>query len=61
MLHSRIGEFLPVDMVRHAQGNLTEWQQKISEAFQKLVCVKRKMPATKAKEFVVIYGYAPKC
>ncbi|KAL1490407.1 hypothetical protein ABEB36_013111 [Hypothenemus hampei] len=55
VLHSRIGEFLPVDIVKHAQGNLDEWEQKIAKAFQMLACVKRKTPPAKAKEFVVIY------
>ncbi|XP_066251283.1 myosin-VIIa-like isoform X2 [Euwallacea similis] len=56
VLHSRIGEFLPVDIVRHAQGNLSDWERKIAETFQMLVCVKKKMSPNKAKEFVVIYS-----
>ncbi|CAG9767592.1 unnamed protein product [Ceutorhynchus assimilis] len=58
VLHSRIGEFLPLSIVKYAQGNLAEWELKIAEAFQMLVCVKRKMPAAKAKEFIVIYRYS---
>ncbi|XP_060517528.1 myosin-VIIa-like isoform X2 [Cylas formicarius] len=58
ILHSRIGEFLPVELVKQNHGNLHEWEQRIADAFSKLICVKKKMPAAKAKEIVVVYSKA---
>ncbi|ENN75213.1 hypothetical protein YQE_08223, partial [Dendroctonus ponderosae] len=56
VLQSRIGEFLPLAIVKHAHGNLDDWLSKITDAFQMLLCVKKKMLPAKAKEFIVIYG-----
>ncbi|KAF7281466.1 hypothetical protein GWI33_004713 [Rhynchophorus ferrugineus] len=56
VLHSRIGEFLPVHIIQHAQGNLLAWEQKIARTFDMLACVKKKWSAIKAKESIVIYS-----
>ncbi|XP_030747956.1 myosin-VIIa-like [Sitophilus oryzae] len=56
ILHSRIGEFLPVSIVQHSQGNLLPWEQRIAQTFDMLACVKKKWPVPKAKESIVIYS-----
>ncbi|XP_050309593.1 myosin-VIIa-like [Anthonomus grandis grandis] len=57
-LQTKLLMYLPTHTLREAQlnGTLVLWENTISEAFQMLVCVKKKMPANKAKEFVVIYS-----
>ncbi|XP_044267931.1 myosin-VIIa-like [Tribolium madens] len=56
ILHTRIGEYMPTYLVKKGQKNLDEWEKRIKEAFSKLVCVKNKLPALKAQEFIVKYA-----
>ncbi|KAJ8972283.1 hypothetical protein NQ314_000241 [Rhamnusium bicolor] len=56
ILHTRIGEYMPTYLVKQSQNNLNEWETKIINAFSNLLCVKQRLPNTKAKEFIVKYA-----
>lgn len=56
ILHTRIGEYMPTYLVKNGQKKLDDWEKKIKEAFSKLLCVKNKLPAVKAQEFIVKYA-----
>lgn len=56
ILQSRMAEYMPTYLVKKGQNNVEAWEQRIQEAFPKLVCVRNKMPIIKAKEFIVKYA-----
>lgn len=56
VLHTRIGEYMPVYLVKQSQQNVTQWENKILSAFSNLIFVKQHLPAEKAKEAVVKYA-----
>ncbi|KAJ8956801.1 hypothetical protein NQ318_014215, partial [Aromia moschata] len=56
ILHTRIGEYMPSYLVKQTQHDLSEWENRIITSFSNLICVKEKMPAITAKEFIVKYA-----
>lgn len=56
ILHTRIGEYLPIHLAKKVQNNVKEWEMKIVNAFNNLVCVKKRLPANEAKQFLVTYA-----
>nr|CAH7763744.1 unnamed protein product [Callosobruchus chinensis] len=57
VLQSRLGEYMPSYLLKHSE-NSTDWETKITTAFSNLVCVRQKLEAIKAMEFVVRYAHA---
>nr|CAI5836955.1 unnamed protein product [Callosobruchus analis] len=57
VLQSRLGEYMPTYLLKHSE-NSGNWETKITAAFSNLVCVRQKLEAIKAMEFVVKYAHA---
>ncbi|KAG5883060.1 hypothetical protein JTB14_010448 [Gonioctena quinquepunctata] len=56
VLHTRIGEYMPTYLVKMSHNDLTDWEEKIMNAFLNLACVKQMQPTVKAKEAIVKYA-----
>ncbi|CAH1957084.1 unnamed protein product [Acanthoscelides obtectus] len=57
VLQSRIGEYIPTYLLKQSE-NPSEWEIKIMAAFSNLICVREKLEAVKAMEFIVKYAHA---
>lgn len=58
VLHTRIGEYLPIYIVQNGNDKLKGWEEKISGTFNRLPCVKNRKSSQKVKEDIVKYAKA---
>lgn len=56
VLHTRLGEYMPVYLVKQSQYNISQWESKILSTFSNLIFVKQQLPSQRAKEAVVLYA-----
>lgn len=58
VLHTRIGEYLPIYIVQKGADKLQGWVEKIMGMFNRLPCVKNRKSSHKVKEDIVKYAKA---